>query len=189
MDIHRAIARWANSNGLVATDVSKEIENYWDTPVCGLWQTTLMERALANTNSVYFAITVVDNDGSCNLEGMYTLRKIIDLSLRIDQGGQTYGSFHFVAWRKDDFVFGCDIKTESQVHMGLEPLLSTECPVCLEPLNELQSGDSGHASACFFICSHQFHFKCGLCLKECPICRETTKAYSYTTSVRQVHEH
>lgn len=176
VDVAAVLHEWCEKNGLVGIDVSEEVKNDWDGVAIGAWQASILARAMSHPLHVYFVVAVARDDGFCNLEGMAVLRRLVDMTLALDRAG-TRGVFHFMAYRNDDFMFGCDIRRESQIMMGMEALLSSECPVCLEPLNCVDARDAGNSSVCLFKCNHPLHFRCGIELDACPTCRESKKSY------------
>ena len=105
------------------------------------------------------------------------------------------GHVHFIAWRGEDYIYACDIKSEHHVWSLLSCLLPySECPVCLEPLADVQHPssscifDHARSSVSLFSCMHLLHPACWEGLAECPVCRNKDKTGAVAkTPLRTTH--
>lgn len=137
-------------------------------------------------NTVFF----VTCDCVSSIESLLFIDDVLLKPNGMAAGAKYVTDMHGVAWRGEDYVriatFGTLIHERELVqHMKHLTQPDLECPLCLEPLNEVGE-DSDAASASItsgshFKCGHQLCRKCyfetkddsgKVTMAECPICRE-----------------
>ena len=181
-DIHDVIKEFASQHSFELHDMCAHLPRTRTVTDLAKLYSTCVKLAMAQPNKLFFMVPQLELPHSLNVvEGFFALRTSL-----------TSGSFNVLFKNKrkatvkekqcmrakcfnlvlfqDDNVVTVSNNTVAEIRRHLDDLIG-ECPICLEPLADINCG----AIAYPFKCGHAFHDACVTACQECPTCRTTHK--------------
>jgi hypothetical protein len=170
------IARVAATNQLKAVDLSHMLSPRMTVSKCWQFLNHMMRSCYGDTDIIFY-VTV---DHPSAIEWICWYNDYINRSANmLENGKNPFASCpaQGFAWRKDNYQRFSGHKRDAdrvRLTMALMLDLTLECPLCLEPYDEMCM--AGENATIPFDCGHMFCIKClrlGLAKDECAVCRCT----------------
>lgn len=175
-NLGKEVARVAEANSVKASDIGHLLSPRMTVSKCWQFLNTMMRLCYESQDTIYY----VTMDSPNTIEWICWYNDYINRSANMLENGKnpfTSCPAQGFGWRKDNYQRFSGHKRDAErvrLTMALLLDLSLECPLCLEPYDDMCM--AGENATIPFECGHMFCVKClrlGLAKDQCAVCRCT----------------